>query len=448
MALTNKNTSNTGKEMLRYARGQMAPQQMHALEKAALEDPFLAEALEGYMTAAKDSAGIGDTLEDFKSNIGIEEKKQEPTRIISLWRQKWLQYAVAASVMLAGGWWVFSLNKTPVNEKNQTIAQTETTLSPTTDSVIGTTSDATPADAIQLNDKKNQPKDVLQNDIVIQKEKPIAAQSLAKIETEKYTITDTEVAKEVPKKTDQTAAKANATLNKSTAPPQVLKDKAVNEMNTVRAAISQKNIAENNAGNFANNRSFTFNGKIVDANNNPLPFSNVTIPGEGVGTYSDAKGNFNFVYVDSTLPIRAKSLGYEEKNYTMQPDVKENRIVLQEDENLKKEMVVNRQEKQVRNQVYKPMIVEKDSLYGAEPSVGWANYNIYALNNSRAVELPVNRSVELSFDVTKTGEVANITVDKSSGKELDEEAVRLLKEGPKWKKKKGPNSRSKVILKF
>ena len=155
MALTNKNINFTGKDMLCYARGQMTPQQMHALERAALEDSFLAEALDGYMDAATDSARIGDKLEDFKSKIGIEEKKQEPTKIIPLWRQKWLQYAVAATVLLAGGWWVLSLNKTQLQENNQTIAQTETTFTPTPDSVIGTTSDATLADVIHLKDKKD-----------------------------------------------------------------------------------------------------------------------------------------------------------------------------------------------------------------------------------------------------------------------------------------------------
>jgi len=213
--------------------------------------------------------------------------------------------------------------------------------------------------------------------------------------------------------------------------------------------MTMNNATSNNANNFANSRRFTFNGKVVDANNNPLPYSNVTIPGEGVGTYSDAKGNFNFVYVDSSLPVRARSLGFEEKDYTMQPDTKENRIVLREDEELKKKMVVNKQEKQARTQLYKPLIIERDSLYStAEPSVGWNDYNIYALNNSRAISLPAKRSVELSFDVSKTGEVENITVDKSSGKELDEEAIRLLKEGPKWKAKKGAKTRAKVTLKF
>ncbi len=463
MALTNNHITYTAEDLLRYARGQMTPQQMHALERATMEDPFLAEALDGYMEAVssmnveKDSNIVGEKLEDFKKKIGVEEKKKEPTRIIPLWRQKWLQYAVAASVLLAGGWWVLSLNKTTVKEDNVVIAQNETTVSKAPDSIIVTK--PTENQVVINNADENQSgyKVLPEKDTVVKKEKPIAAPGLAVIEPPIKAPVEADLAKEELKNLDQTTAASKAKQNNSSAPPQVFKDQTNKDVTTGRGAVSQNNMAEttndafaknNNAGNFANNRRFTFNGKIMDAYNNPLPFSNVTIPGEGVGTYSDAKGNFNFVYVDSVLPVRARSLGYEEKTYTMQPDVKENRIVLQEDENLKREIVINRQEKQARNQAFKPMIVETDSLKSVEPSIGWNNYNLYALNNSRAVELPVKRSVELSFDISKTGEAENITVDKSSGKELDEEAIRLLKEGPKWKKKKGTKSRGKVILKF
>ena len=462
MALTNNHITYTAEDLLSYAQRKMTPQQMHALEKATMEDPFLAEALDGYIDAVrsinieKETSIIGQKLEAFKGKIGSEEKKEEPARIVPIWRQKWLQYAVAASVLLAGGWWVLSLNKITVTENNVVIAQNEAITTPIPDSTTTLKSDENLIDTKNDNQNQSAYKILPERDIVVKKEKPIAAPGLAVEEPTANAPVVADLLKDKLNAKDNTASAGNAKFKTSVTPPQALKDQTNNEVYNGRGAVTQNDVAEikadnfakSNTGNFANSRRFTFNGKVVDANNNPLPFSNVTVPGEGVGTYSDAKGNFNFVYVDSALPVRARSLGYEEKTYTMQPDIKENRIVLLEDENLKRELVINRQEKQARNQVYNPMIVETDSLKSVEPSVGWSNYNIYALNNSRAIELPVKRSVELSFDIGKTGEVENITVDKSSGKELDEEAIRLIKEGPKWKKKKGTKSRAKVILKF
>jgi hypothetical protein len=43
-----------------------------------------------------------------------------------------------------------------------------------------------------------------------------------------------------------------------------------------------------------------FNGRIKDANNNPLPFANITNTRDNVGTYADAQGRFTLV-----SPIRS-----------------------------------------------------------------------------------------------------------------------------------------------
>ena len=38
-----------------------------------------------------------------------------------------------------------------------------------------------------------------------------------------------------------------------------------------------------------------FNGRVKDANNNPLPFANITNTRDNVGTYADAQGRFTLV---------------------------------------------------------------------------------------------------------------------------------------------------------
>ena len=449
MAQTDNHINYTAEDLLRYARGQMTPEQMHAIEKSALEDSFLAEALEGYTQQnlksqpTNSQEAILEKLESFKNKIGVKEDYKD-AKLIPLWRQKWLQYAVAASVLLAGGWWVLSLTQSPAKENEIIIAQNETVVK-AADSVTTDLRYTLPADNQSKIAEKATEINSTNPVVIVKKEKPVASPGLAKKDESKNTDAETLLPKDYKNEVDKISTGEVATNTKA-APIPASKDQTINQNANTRPQVTSRNMAGNNAGNFANTRRYTFNGKIVDAHNNPLPYSNVMIPGEGVGTYSDAKGNFNFVYVDSTLPVRARSLGYEEKTYTMQPDVKENRIVLREDEELKRRMVVTRQEKQVSNKSYKPIIVEKDSLFGAEPGVGWHDYNIYALNNSRAIEMPNKRLVQLSFDVSKNGEVENITVEKSGGKELDEEAIRLLKEGPKWKAKKGARSRATVKL--
>ncbi|HEU4471807.1 MAG TPA: TonB family protein, partial [Flavisolibacter sp.] len=89
-----------------------------------------------------------------------------------------------------------------------------------------------------------------------------------------------------------------------------------------------------------------------------------------------------------------------------------------------------------------------DSL---EPAKGWAHFDDYVASNLKTPEefktkRPLSGEVELAFDVNKNGEPVNITVVKSLCNECDEEAIRLLKEGPKWKKNK--KGKGKVTIRF
>jgi hypothetical protein len=51
--MSSKNNGFTASDIERYYSGKMSPQERHALEKAALDDPFLADALEGYTFTIK-----------------------------------------------------------------------------------------------------------------------------------------------------------------------------------------------------------------------------------------------------------------------------------------------------------------------------------------------------------------------------------------------------------
>jgi TonB family protein len=118
-------------------------------------------------------------------------------------------------------------------------------------------------------------------------------------------------------------------------------------------------------------------------------------------------------------------------------------LVLKEDNHATKKVLA-------ANQPVMSNVIRKDTAELEEPEVGWENYNTYVANN---IQLPDNirgksrgSNVELSFDIDKTGHPANIKVTKSSQcKECDEEAIRLLKEGPKWKRK-GKKSKTSISI--
>jgi len=62
--------TNREKDIQRYLRGEMSPAEQHALEKAALSDPFLAEALEGLRNLT--DAELAEDLENISAELETE----------------------------------------------------------------------------------------------------------------------------------------------------------------------------------------------------------------------------------------------------------------------------------------------------------------------------------------------------------------------------------------
>ena len=94
----------------RYLRGELSPAEMHALEKEALNDPFLAEALEGI-----EQAGADNFLYDLHTirrsvRESARRRSRKEKKPISMWG--WTS-AIAASVLLiaVSGFLVITLLK-------------------------------------------------------------------------------------------------------------------------------------------------------------------------------------------------------------------------------------------------------------------------------------------------------------------------------------------------
>jgi hypothetical protein len=94
----------------------------------------------------------------------------------------------------------------------------------------------------------------------------------------------------------------------------------------------------------------------------------------------------------------------------------------------------------------KPVVIV-DTL---EPAEGWAIFDDYIANNLKAPEEIKLKSmtggeVQLSFEVDRNGEPINIAVVKSLCQQCDAEAIRLLREGPRWKRN---TRKGKITIRF
>ena len=99
----------------------------------------------------------------------------------------------------------------------------------------------------------------------------------------------------------------------------------------------------------------------------------------------------------------------------------------------------------------KESMMRRGVIDSLEPAEGWANFDDYIASNIKEPEeikfkKQPGGEVELSFEVNRKGEPVNIAVVKSLCTKCDEEAIRLLKEGPRWKKNK--NGKGRITIRF
>lgn len=113
-----------------YLQGRLSPAEMHALEKAALQDPFLADAIEGYRES--DLLSAKSHLQDIRQQL----IRQQEGRVVAGhfgYRRWWRVAAIVLVVLGMGGAGWYLLRQAPGNEIVQQKAAPLPPLARTTD---------------------------------------------------------------------------------------------------------------------------------------------------------------------------------------------------------------------------------------------------------------------------------------------------------------------------
>jgi len=109
----------TAADALRYHSGQMTEQEMHQLELAALDDPFLSDALEGYL---HDPEAI-ETLEQLRNQIAQKEESKQKA-VVSINRKKSnLFFRIAAILLVLAIPGYFLLKKNQSQAKDELVLE-------------------------------------------------------------------------------------------------------------------------------------------------------------------------------------------------------------------------------------------------------------------------------------------------------------------------------------
>ncbi len=193
----------------------------------------------------------------------------------------------------------------------------------------------------------------------------------------------------------------------------------------------------------------TIVGKVTSADDGtPLPGINILLKGTTTGTVTDVDGNFKLeseqIEENSVLVANFIGMATEEVVVGNKSEVN---IALEEEVVQLSEVVVTAMGEQKN--------VEEVSYKSAQPSGGIMAYKQYLKELARQpadAKEAIKGKVVVKFYIEADGTLSDFEIKRSLGKWQDEEALRLIKEGPKWQPAESNGqsvkSSARVVVKF
>ncbi|MEO7990846.1 MAG: TonB family protein [Chryseolinea sp.] len=440
----------------RYFKGELTPSEMHALEKKALSDPFLADALEGASEVNADA---------FESDVHdlqmlIDKRTDQSKKAIPLWNWP-LRIAAGLALITVSTFVILNIVKDNTSEqlaenkvelKSPPVSSEQKDQTPLLDSI------EQPKQSWAISEAKpklSEPAKIIATPL----EKPsavaeptIVASQQASGDADAPSVKKDEIAKrteeEVQIAAEQKDALAYSPSKKIEAKEDVAKD---SDRKAVGAQDGYVNFSDTRDRKALANNVRVVKGHVSSIEDgSALPGVNVFIKGTNTGTVTDAEGNYEISLNDHQDELVFSFIGLlsteldasllSQLDAQMSEDVSQlSEVVVvgySEDDEDKEEEVINTE--------------------FAAPLGGRKAYKQYLEKNLRYPEVALNNNIEgrvtIQFTVDTAGSLNDFKVLRSLGYGCDEEVIRLIKQGPGWSAtKRGDEvkqSKVKVRMRF
>ncbi|MBL0357030.1 MAG: carboxypeptidase-like regulatory domain-containing protein [Chitinophagaceae bacterium] len=341
MSVENKHIIYTAEDIKRYLSGSMAPAEMHAIEMAALDDPLLAEAMQGYEGMeekdwSKELAALKQKLNTIE-NSPVVPISQAPA--YKWWRAAAAVLLLGTSVVTA---YIFTSKKQPEPTPVATVVTGSDSLAVAyadSVSVITNNPTITPGNsivtteqagtAVTLNsDAGNHPallatteiKEKADSSFIYRPETSVASYDIKLKDNAISTGDDMESRRSIPEV--------------STTAPTAANSQYANEATFNNADLQKQNIDKfRNQNNMNVNPGLNYySGVVLTPDNKAVGYANINTVQNNKPVYTDANGRFKLPSTDSTLKVTVTSAGYNTQHFTLQNSNTLNKIVLQPQE--------------------------------------------------------------------------------------------------------------------
>ncbi|MBC6699970.1 TonB family protein [Hymenobacter sp. BT190] len=413
----------------RYVAGQLPPAEEHAVEAHTLDCPVCADILEGLelQPAAAHEASLAtlrQRLHGRVAELATEAAPAEPA-VIPLWA--WRPLAAAAVLLISlsvVGWLAISRFSSAPNiaarsATESTIRKPATvpTITPAEPAAVTAPEVAAATPAVPASPIRRPASSVPMRRkpvVLADADVPSSADLLpgGASGTMDAAITAPEVA---------AATQLKATADSQLAAA-VASEPAADKARMARAASAPAAVA---AASAAPETTRTVQGRITDTAGVPLPGATVLVPGTQTGTSTNADGSFSMVVPATASQLAVSSIGYTTQTRALRPTDSTLALALAPDSRQLSEVVVVRREAP-------PMLPS----IAATPAGGYPALRKYLRDSldypQKALDERLEGTVRLQFVVGVDGKLSDFKVVRKVSPECDEEAIRLLQEGPAW----------------
>ncbi len=445
----------TAADFASYHAGTMPAKDMHVLERAALEDPFLSDALDGYVHT---KTAVAD-IETLKGKLLPKEKNE--IRVVAIPSNKnWMRAAASIAIVFGLGYLFYSVNKKDDgdssladNKVQQEIkANTVTADTNKIDEAINATTETLPT-ASQTNSAPSNGSIKLDT-------------TTLQLADNNFNTTPSSVISRAPASPPVSNSAELAIESKVAEPLQknALEDDAKDK--EAKLDLVQNNRVQNNAMNFYN-----YNGVVQTATGGPMQNATIKLKNSNIVTQTDNKGRYNFTAADSVANVSIAAIGYDKKEALLNSNASQVLRLDNKSSGLDEVVVTatasaKRKSTAIASSNAK---VSEKTLSGKVSGVNtdWEAVDKYAaFKKQKAVEIDSSKfhleaksfynyvkqhikpevdnfgikyegQVILSFTVNKHGDPRNIKVVKSLSEKCDAQAKKLLESGPSWYFPKG-----------
>ena len=421
----------TARDIEMYHKGQLTPAEMHAMEKAALDDPMLADALEGFslIETTAIEPGMQDLQQRLTHRISKDENRKTP--VILFYKKNWFRVAVMFILFAGLGFMIYQFS---FNQKENDIAASEKTEE--TDVITTDTSVTT----MVPREKDSIPVSGSQQDMAVTKKAISEPTAIPGETTVQNNLENKVAALEIQTKKEETEINAQAKQAETERSIRMDDARIAAEQNAFTKNAQAKRARQAATAPLSSKPINALSGRITDEKNNPVPYAVISSRQQNLIVAADSAGRFSMLTSDTALAVEISSVGYENSTFSLQ-EKKANDIVLKESTAALNEVVVtgygSSKKKAINN--------------APEPTIGWEKYFQYLEENQVNTGLlsPGQQKgiVELSFTIDKKGQPGNIKMVKTDCVPCTLEAIRLVKEGPGWKLN-GRDNRVKLQVPF